>query len=438
MPTFSYKARNNKGELQESSVLANSPEEAKATLKQGGLWIIDLKQIDNAEAPKSEPVNNPFVSQDQQSQEEITAASSTAKKEKGSFQDFLEKYQPISLKDMVIFSRQFASMVEAGVAMLRALNVMTDQTENPRLRKALAQVKYDIEQGSTLSDALEKHPKIFDRLYISMVKAGEAGGVLDQVLNRLAMFMEERSRLTQQVKAAMTYPVVVMLIGVGVFYAMLTLVLPTFQGLFNSLGSELPAYTKLLIKISDFLRSWYMLAIIGLIALGAWSLKNWYQTKEGKFTIDFTMLKLPVLGDILRKVAVARFTRTFGTLTKSGVPIVTALEVVKDSAGNAVLARAVEAVQAKVQEGGTINGPMAESKLFPQMVTQMVAIGEETGQLENMLEKVADFYDIEVSTAVEGLTSLMEPFMIVTLGGLVGAIVIGMYLPIFTIISKIQ
>lgn len=421
MPTFTYKARNSKGELRESSLLANSTSEAKTLLKQEGLWIIDIKQLNKEETKETE---TPFT-------QEKT-------KDKPFLEDFLTKYQPISLKDMVIFSRQFASMIEAGVAMLRALNVMTDQTQNLRLRKALFQVRYDIEQGSTLSDALEAHPKIFDRLYISMVRAGEAGGVLEQVLNRLAIFMEERSRLTQQVKAAMTYPVVVMLIAVGVFYAMLTLVLPTFSGLFNSLGSELPAYTQLLIKTSDFLRSWYMLVLIASVVGISWTLKNWYLTKEGKFTIDFTLLQLPVLGDIIRKVAVARFTRTFGTLIRSGVPIVTALEVVKDSAGNAVLAKAVEAIQAKVQEGGTISGPLGESKLFPQMVTQMVAIGEETGQLENMLEKVADFYDVEVNTAVEGLTSLMEPLMIVTLGGLVGAIVIGMYLPIFTVISKIQ
>lgn len=434
MPTFSYKARDNKGELKESSVLAGNIEEAKLSLKQQGLWVINLKQIDSPDLPftsqtaeTSVPVSNPEQ-----------AGQTEAKKDKPFLEDFLLKYQPIGLKDMVIFSRQFASMVEAGVAMLRALNVLTEQTQNIRLRKALAQVKSEIEQGSTLSDALEKHTQIFDRLYISMVRAGEAGGVLDKVLNRLAIFMEERSRLTQQVKAAMTYPVVVMVIGVGVFYAMLTLVLPTFQGLFNSLGSELPAYTKFLITISDFLRSWYMLGIIVLIAGSLWALKNWYQTKDGKFTIDLALLNVPVMGDILKKVAVARFTRTFGTLTRSGVPIVTALEVVKESSGNAVLARAVEAVQTKVQEGGTISGPMGESKIFPQMVTQMVAIGEETGELENMLEKVADFYDVEVSTAVEGLTSLMEPLMIVTLGGLVGAIVIGMYLPIFTIISKIQ
>jgi len=424
MPTFTYKARDNKGELKESSLLADNAERAKAQLKQEGLWVIDLIEIDT-------PL--PFTQEktERTEQEEKT-------KKKSSFEDFLTKHQPITLKDMVIFSRQFASLVEAGVAMLRALTVMTDQTQNLRLKKALSQIRYDIEQGSSLSDALEKHSKIFDRLYISMVRAGEAGGVLDQVLNRLAMFMEERSRLTQQVKAAMTYPTVVMLIAIGVFYAMLTLVLPTFSGLFASLGSDLPAYTKLLIKISDFLRSWYMLGLIGVIVGIGWSLKKWYGTKEGKFTIDYTLLYLPVLGDILRKVAVARFTRTFGTLTKSGVPIVTALEVVKESAGNEVLCRAIEAVQARVQEGGTISGPMGESKIFPPMVTQMVAIGEETGQLENMLEKVADFYDVEVGSAVEALTSLMEPIMIVTLGGLVGAIVIGMYLPMFTVISQIK
>ena len=420
MPTFTYKARDNRGELKESSVLANSLENAKSLIKQQGLWIVDLKET-KEEAKKEEPT-----------------ILKKEKKEKSSLNDVLQRFQFISLKDMVIFSRQFAAMIEAGVAMLRALNVLTEQTQNPNLKKALEEIRHDIEQGGTLSDTLSKYPKIFDRLYISMVKSGEAGGVLDQVLNRLAMFMEERSRLNQQVRSAMTYPVVVMVIAVGVFYAMLTLVLPTFSGLFQSLGSELPAYTKFLITISDFLRSWYMLALILLIAGSIFALKNWYETKEGRYTIDLTLLNLPIFGDIIRKVAVARFTRTFGTLTRSGVPIVTALDVVKDSADNAVLARAIDAVQIKVQEGGTINGPMSESKIFPPMVTQMVAIGEETGQLENMLEKVADFYDIEVNTAVEGLTSLMEPLMIVTLGGLVGAIVVGMYLPIFTVISKIQ
>ncbi len=436
MPTFTYKARDNRGELKESSILADSLDKAKVALKQDGLWVVDIKQIDIETAPI-----NPFVQAKIETPEPKTE-NKELKTEKqntqSSFQEFLEKYQPISLKDMVVFSRQFASMVEAGVALLRALTVMTDQTQNPRLKKALIQIKSEIEQGSTLSDSLEKHPKIFDRLFVSMIKAGEAGGVLDQVLNRLALFMEERSKLTQQVKSAMTYPVVVMVIAVSVFYAMLTLVLPTFSGLFASLGSDLPAYTKFLISISGFLRSWYMLLVIGVIVGIAWVLKNWYQTKEGKFAIDLAMLQLPVLGDIIRKVSVARFTRTFGTLTKSGVPIVTALEVVKDSADSEVLARAIEAVQVKVQEGGTINGPMGESKIFPQMVTQMVAIGEETGQLETMLEKVADFYDVEVSTAVEALTSLMEPIMIVTLGGLVGAIVIGMYLPMFTVISQIK
>ena len=439
MPTFTYKGRDNRGELKESSILAESVEQAKATLKQEGLWVLDIKQIDTKQTKhtnKETEITFPFTTQKPDSAEPII--EKPKEKKKPFLEDFLTKYQPISLKDMVIFSRQFASMVEAGIAMLRALNVMADQTGNPRLKQSLIQVRNDIEQGSTLSDALEKHSKIFDRLYISMVRAGEAGGVLDQVLNRLAMFMEERSRLTQQVKAAMTYPVVVMLIAIGVFYAMLTLVLPTFSGLFQSLGSDLPAYTKFLISVSEFLKSWYMAALIGIFIGTGWAIKNWYQTKNGKFTIDFLLLRAPVLGDILKKVAVARFTRTFGTLTKSGVPIITALDVVKDSADNAVLAKAVEAVQARVQEGGTINGPMSESNIFPPMVTQMVAIGEETGQLENMLEKVADFYDVEVATAVEGLTSLMEPIMIVTLGGLVGAIVIGMYLPIFTVISQIK
>lgn len=417
MPTFTYKARDSKGMLKQDSIVADNPNVARNLLKQNGLWVVAIEE--SLESKES---------------------NATTKQNEGpsSFDDFLEKYQPITLKDMVIFSRQFASMIEAGVAMLRALNVLTEQTTNKRLKKALIEIKYDIEQGGTLSSALEKHDTVFDRLYISMVKAGEAGGVLDQVLNRLAIFIEERNKLTQQFKSAMTYPAVVTFIAVGVFYAMLTLVLPTFTGLFNSLGSDLPAYTVMLIKISEFLRSWYFAGFIVLIIAIVVLIRRWYRTEEGKYTIDAFLLKVPVFGDIINKVAVARFTRTFGTLTKTGVPIVTALEVVKDTSGNNVLSREVSEIITKVQEGGAISEPIKNSKIFPPMVTQMVTIGEETGQLEHMLEKVADFYDTEVESAVEALTSLMEPLMIVVLGGLVGAIVIGMYLPIFTIISKIQ
>ncbi len=426
MPTYTYKARNNKGELKESSINSDTLENAKVTLKQDGLWIVDIKQSSSKKTSSSSPSYT------------TSANPSSKKEEASSFETYMERFQRVSLKDMVVFSRQFASMIEAGVAMLRALSVLTEQTTNPKLKKILNQVKYDIEQGGTLSDALTKHSKVFDTLYISMVKAGEAGGVLDKVLNRLAGFMEARSRLTQQVRSAMTYPLVVTAIAVFVFYAMLTFVLPTFSGLFTSLGSDLPAYTRFLISISDFMRSWYMGLIIIGIGFIVWSLKKWYEKPEGKYALDLAMLNVPILGDIMKKVAVARFTRTFGTLTKSGVPIVSALDVVKDSSGNAVLAKAVELIQTKVQQGGTISGPLGESKIFPPMVTQMVAIGEETGQLENMLEKVADFYDTEVENAVETLTSLMEPIMIVVLGGLVGAIVIGMYLPIFTVISQIK
>ncbi len=419
MPSYTYKARDIRGELQESSIQADNPEYARSILKQQGLWVVDLQE-------------------EKQEQEQFSQTKTTHTKPLKQKQGFLSQFQGVGLKDMVVFSRQFASMIEAGVAMLRALNVLTEQTQNKKLKEALETVRYDIEQGGTLSDSLAKHPAIFDKLYISMVKAGEAGGVLDKVLDRLAKFMEDRHRLTQQVRSAMVYPVVVTFIAAGVFYAMLAFVLPTFKGLFTSLGSSLPAYTQLLITLSDFLRSWYMLVVIALIIFGVVAIKNWYQTKGGKYALDNAMLYTPVLGDILRKVAVARFTRTFGTLVKSGVPIVTALEVVKDSSGNAVLAASVDNIIIKVQAGGTISGPLSENKVFPPMVTQMVSIGEETGQLESMLEKVADFYDTEVESAVEGLTSLMEPLMIVVLGGIVGAIVVGMYLPIFTIISKIQ
>ena len=410
MNNYKYLARTAKGATKSGQIEANNIELAKFSLKKQGLWVINITSLSSKKT------------------------GSGAKKREGP--GFFEK--KIELRDMVIFSRQFASMIEAGIAMLRVITVLIDQTENPRLVKMLEEVKVDIEQGVPLSECLAKFPEAFDRLYVSMVKAGEAGGVLDKVLNRLAGFLESRSKLTHKVKTAMTYPISVLIISTIVVWVMLTFILPKFSAIFESTGSDLPAFTQLLIDASNFIRSPWIL-LVGVIV---WFIYNailsWYETPNGRYTLDNLTLKLPVFGDIFRKVAVARFTRTFGTLIESGVPIITALEVVKESAGNAVLERVVEEIKAETQEGGEISTQLAKSDIFPPMVTQMVAIGEESGELETMLSKIADFYDDEVDTAVESLTALMEPIFIVVLGGIVGTILVAMYLPIFNVIKTIQ
>lgn len=406
---FIYLAKNAKGQTKHGEVEAQNIHTARFVLRKQGLWVININQK--------------------------AGGGSGDGKDPGGFKLF---GQQITLKDMVIFSRQFASMTEAGIAMLRALTVLIEQTENPKLSSILAEVKDDIEQGKALSESLGKFPETFDRLYVAMVKAGEAGGVLDQVLNRLAGFLEARSRLTQKVKTAMSYPVGVVIVAILVLWFMLTFILPKFSAIFESTGGELPAFTQALIDLSEIVRSPWMLVVLAALWFTASSIQNWYQTPKGRRYLDRVLLNLPIFGEIIKKVAVARFSRTFGTLIQSGVPMITALEVVKDSANNAILEDVIEEVRKEVEEGGSLSTKLSKSDIFPPMVTQMIAIGEESGELETMLEKVADFYDTEVDNSVESLTALMEPILIVVLGGMVGAVVVAMYLPIFDIIKQIQ
>lgn len=410
MNRYTYLARTAKGATKHGEIQAESVNIAKFTLRKQGLWVINISHIESKDNK-----------------------SGTAQK-KG-FKLFGDK---ITLKDMVIFSRQFAAMIEAGIAMLRVLTVLVDQTESPKLKDLLIQVKSDIEQGTPLSESLQQFPEVFDRLYIAMIRAGETGGVLDKVLNRLATFLEERNNLTHKVKTASTYPIAIVIIAVVVLWFMLTFILPKFTEIFESTGGDLPAYTQMFINLSNVVRSPWMLVIAALIWFVFSLIQNWYKTPNGRMSIDSFLLRVPVVGGIIRKVAIARFSRTFGTLIQSGVPMLTALEVVKDSANNAVLEKVIEEVRKEAEEGGQLSTKLAESDIFPPMVTQMVAIGEESGELEKMLEKVADFYDTEVDNAVESLTALMEPVFIVIIGGMVGAVVIAMYLPIFNIIKHIQ
>ena len=412
MNRYSYLARDAKGKTSHGEIDASDASLAKFTLRKQGLWVININQMQIA-AAKAAAQGSP----------------KTARKSRG---------RKVNLKDMVIFSRQFAAMVEAGIAMLRVLTVMVDQTENPRLGAIIAQVKSDVEQGTPLSESLAKYPDVFDRLYVAMVKAGEAGGVLDQVLNRLAIFLEARSKLQHKVQTAMTYPIAVVSIASVVVWFMLSFILPKFSAIFASTGGKLPAFTQALIDVSNVVRSPWMLVIIAAVWLIITSFQTYYKTPEGRLTIDALSLRIPVFGDITRKVAVARFTRTFGTLMESGVPIITALEVVKESANNAVLEQVIGQVQKEAEEGGELSTKLGESDIFPPMVTQMISIGEESGELETMLAKIADFYDTEVDNSVESLTALMEPVFIVVLGGIVGAIVVAMYLPIFDVIKQVQ
>lgn len=361
-----------------------------------------------------------------------------AKAKGGKQQDLLARFEKVKLKDMVVFSRQFSAMIGSGVAMLRTLTIISEQCENEKLKVVLTDVRNQVEAGSNLSDAMAKHPLIFDRLYVAMVKAGETGGILDAVMKRVAEFMESRQKLTDKVKSAMAYPVVALIVAVIVFWAMLTFILPVFQGIFEGMGGDLPEFTKMLIELSKLMRSPWMVVFIAACAGGWWMFKQWVATPAGRYSFDGFCLRLPVFGDVIKKVAVARFTRTFGTLIHSGVPMLTSLDVVKETAGNAVLSKGVEDIHKEVRQGGTLSKPMSKNPLFPPMVVQMVAVGEETGKLDEMLDKVADFYDDEVENSVEALTSILEPILVIGVGGIVGSVVVGMYLPIFTIINQLK
>lgn len=352
--------------------------------------------------------------------------------------DLFAAFEKVKLKDMVIFSRQFSAMIGSGVAMLRTLTIIADQCENQVLKAVLTDVRNQVEAGSNLSDAMSKHPDVFDRLYIAMVKAGETGGILDTAMKRVAEFMEARQKLTEKVKSAMAYPVVALIVALVVFWAMLTFILPVFQGIFAGMGGELPAFTQLLVNMSQFMRSIWMLFLVIGAGTGIFFFKKWAKTPNGRLKVDAFMLKVPVFGEVIRKVAVARFSRTFGTLIHSGVPMLTSLDVVKETAGNAILSLGVADIQKEVRQGGTLSKPMEKNTLFPPMVTQMVAVGEETGKLDEMLDKVADFYDAEVENSVDALTSILEPLLVVGVGGMVGSVVVGMYLPIFTIINQLK
>lgn len=341
-------------------------------------------------------------------------------------------------KDIVIFTRQFATMIDAGLPLVQALEILSKQTENKTLAKTITDIKNDVEGGATYADALKKHPRIFTELYANMVAAGEAGGILDTILNRLSQYIEKAMKLKRQVKSAMIYPAVIVSVAVIVVWVIMVKVIPTFAAMFNQFKGVLPMPTKIIIGLSNFLGGPGGLLVLAVIIGIIVSIVLFRRTETGKKVIDTILLKLPVVGILVRKVGVAKFTRTLGTLVGSGVPILDGLDITAKTAGNKVIENAVYKVRQAVTEGKTLAEPLAETKVFPPMVTQMISVGESTGAVDNMLNKIADFYDDEVDSAVANLTAMLEPIIMVFLGVVIGFIVIAMYLPIFKLITIIE
>jgi len=346
------------------------------------------------------------------------------------------KGKKVTQKDIVIFVRQFATMIDAGLPLVQCLDILGSQQPNPTFKKVITQVKDDVEGGSTFADALKKHPKVFDTLFVNLVAAGEIGGILDTILNRLAEYIEKTEKLKSKVKSAMVYPVSIVIVAIVITAGLLLFVIPIFEKMFSDMGGTLPLPTQIVINMSNFLAAyWY--AVFGGMFGAVYAFKKYYATKKGRATCDRLFLKLPVAGDLIRKNSVTKFCSTMGTMLSSGVPILDALDITSKTAGNVVIEEALIETRTAISEGKTIVEPLEKTKVFPSMVVQMIAVGEATGAMDAMLNKIAEFYNDEVDTAVDGLTALMEPAIMVVLGGLVGGLIIAMYLPIFSMAGNI-
>jgi type IV pilus assembly protein PilC len=397
MATFTYTARAFNGDLRTATIDASSRDDVIAQLRKQRLSVVKIDQ------------------------------DATKKVGRGA----------IKTRDVVIFTRQFSTMINSGLPLVQALTILAEQTDNKALAEVTKKVVFDVESGNTVADALSKHPRAFTNLYVNMVAAGEAGGILDTILLRLATFLEKNDALVRKVKGAMIYPAVIMSVAGIAVVTLLIFVIPVFAGMFASAGQALPLPTRIVIGASGFLKHYWW--IIGaVIIIGGYSLKKYYATSNGKLVIDRLMLHAPVLGDVLRKSAVSRFTRTLGTLISSGVSILEGLEITAKTAGNRVIQDAIMQSRSSIAGGDTIAQPLQKSKVFPPMVISMIAVGEQTGGLDEILSKIADFYDEEVDAAVSNLLSLLEPIMIVFLGVVVGGMVVAMYLPIFDMVNAVQ
>jgi type IV pilus assembly protein PilC len=395
MPHFNWKGKNSYGEKRKGVIEAPNIEAARAHLKKIRITPSKLK-----EKPKDLLEN-------------------------------IEFFQPkVTGKDVVIFTRQLSTMIDAGLPLVQGLEILGNQQENPTFKKILLQVRSDVETGTTFADALKKHPKVFDSLFCNMVEAGEIGGILDTILARLAHFMEKNMVLKKRVKGAMTYPIICLCISIVILGVILIFVIPVFEKMFTDFGAALPVPTQVVVSMSNFVKNNFLYGI-AFIAIVIFVFRKFYATEKGEKKIDAMILQLPIIGDLVRKVAVAKFSRTLGTMLKSGVPILESLTVVARTSGNKVIEMAVFRTADAISEGRPIAEPLEETGVFPGMVVQMINVGEAVGALDAMLEKIADFYDEEVDQAVENLTAMIEPFMMVFLGGMIGGLVVYMYLPIF-------
>lgn len=406
MPVFVYEARDAAGQLKKDKIDAPNMRMATQRLQEQKMTVINIKEQAGGVA-----------------QADVLG--------------WYQKLRKVNEQALTVFSRQFATMINAGLAMVRCLDILSEQTEDKKLQQTLIQVRRDVEGGSTLSNALAKHPTVFSTLYTSMVKAGEMGGVLDEVLERLAGFMEKDFALKKKVKSALTYPVVILVMALGIVFFLVTYILPTFVTLFEGMHLELPLPTRILMGTTKAVRNPVILIpLIALVIVGGVFLNRYVSTPLGKKQYDLLKLNIPVFGLLNKKVAISRFCRTLGTLLSSGVPIMQALEIVGKASGNEIIAMTVGKIRESIREGESIASPLGASGMFPPMVTQMVAVGEETGNLDAMLSKISDFYDTEVEYLLASLTSMLEPIMIVGMGGIVGFIVVSVFLPLYQLIGN--
>lgn len=409
MPIFVFEARDRGGQMLKDIIDAANVRVATQKLQEQGLAVINIK--------------------------ERTAAAAMAQTD---LMGWFNKMRKVGEQAITVFSRQFATMINAGLAMVRCLDILSEQTEDKKLQQVLIQVRKDVEGGSTLSNALGKHPTVFSTLYTSMVKAGELGGVLDEVLDRLANFMEKDYNLKKRVKSALTYPMVILVMAVFIVAFLVIYILPTFVNLFKGMHLALPLPTRILIAVTEGARNPFVIGpTIAIVVVGIMAFNKYVTTPAGKKQYDRLKLSLPVFGQLNKKVAISRFCRTLGTLLSSGVPIMQALEIVGKASGNEVIAETVSKVRESIREGESIANPLGASGMFPPMVTQMVAVGEETGNLDAMLAKISDFYDTEVEYLLASLTSMLEPIMIVGMGAMVGFIVVSVFLPLYQLIGSL-
>ena len=415
MPAFTATYNGPTGQSRQLTVKASDLSQARKLLRRRGIRAMELK-------PASESSGG--------------AANGFAGLLAIDFNRLFEK--PPGVKEKAVFASKLAALVDAGVPIVRSLDLMATQQKLPMFRRALTKVSLDVNEGVALGTAIRQWPKVFDELSVAMVEAGEAGGVLDEALKRLAKLLEDNAKLQNQIKGALGYPVAVLVIAILVFLGMTIFLIPTFAGIFEDLGAELPAFTRLLVNLSELLRSSVALYAAGALLLSIWMIGRYYATRNGRRVIDRLLLKLPLFGELILMTATAQFCRIFSSLTRAGVPILQAMEISSQTAGNAIISDAILASRSMVQEGVLLSTALIRQKVLPDMALNMLAIGEETGELDRMLSKVADFYEDEVGAMVKALTSMLEPAMIVVVGGIVGSILLAMYLPMFTVFDQIQ